>query len=93
MLVIYHLFDCLPDRVVPMTNGSVQFEYDSNGKWINELICISNTNKIWELNGEELIRKIQAAQFVREHGGEVCPAGWKPGKETLKPELELVGKI
>ena len=34
-------------------------EYDSNGKWINELICISNTNKIWELNGEELIRKIK----------------------------------
>ena len=44
-------------------------------------------------SAEELIRKIQAAQFVREHGGEVCPAGWKPGKETLKPELELVGKI
>jgi len=42
---------------------------------------------------EELIRKIHAAQFVREHDGEVCPASWKPGKETLKPGLELVGKI
>jgi peroxiredoxin (alkyl hydroperoxide reductase subunit C) len=42
---------------------------------------------------EELIRKIQAAQFVREHGGEVCPASWRPGKETLKPGLNLVGKI
>lgn len=42
---------------------------------------------------EELIRKIQAAQFVREHGGEVCPVNWKPGKETLRPGLDLVGKI
>ena len=44
-------------------------------------------------NADELIRKIQAAQFVREHGGEVCPANWKPGSKTLKPGLELVGKI
>lgn len=41
----------------------------------------------------ELIRKIQAAQFVRDHGGEVCPASWKPGADTLKPGLDLVGKI
>ncbi len=41
----------------------------------------------------ELIRKIKAAQFVREHGGEVCPASWQPGKKTLKPGLDLVGKI
>ena len=42
---------------------------------------------------KELIRKIKAAQFVREHGGEVCPASWEPGKSTLKPGLNLVGKI
>jgi NADH-dependent peroxiredoxin subunit C len=41
----------------------------------------------------ELIRKIKAAQYVREHGGEVCPASWEPGKKTLKPGLDLVGKI
>ncbi len=41
----------------------------------------------------ELLRKINAAQFVREHGGEVCPANWEPGKQTLKPGLDLVGKI
>jgi len=41
----------------------------------------------------ELLRKLQAAQFVREHGGEVCPASWKPGEKTLKPGLDLVGKI
>lgn len=41
----------------------------------------------------ELLRKLQAAKFVREHGGEVCPANWKPGGETLKPGMDLVGKI
>ena len=44
-------------------------------------------------SADELVRKIQAAQFVREHGGEVCPANWKPGSKTLKPGLDLVGKI
>ena len=41
----------------------------------------------------ELLRKLKAAQFVREHSGEVCPANWEPGKKTLKPGYELVGKI
>jgi len=44
-------------------------------------------------NIEELIRKIQAAKFVREHNGEVCPINWKPGEKTLKKGLDLVGKI
>lgn len=42
---------------------------------------------------KELLRKLQAAKFVREHGGEVCPASWEPGAKTLKPSLDLVGKI
>jgi peroxiredoxin len=44
-------------------------------------------------NAEELLRKVQAAQFVASHSGEVCPAKWKPGQDTLKPGLNLVGKI
>ncbi|MBU0661293.1 redoxin domain-containing protein [Patescibacteria group bacterium] len=44
-------------------------------------------------SAEELLRKIQAAQFVNTHGGQVCPASWKPGKETLTPGIELIGKI
>ena len=36
---------------------------------------------------------IEAAKFVREHGGEVCPAKWHPGAKTLKPGIDLVGKI
>lgn len=41
----------------------------------------------------ELLRKIQAADFVRKHRDKACPASWSPGKETLKPGLDLVGKI
>ena len=41
----------------------------------------------------ELLRKLQAAKFVRENKGNVCPASWKPGRKTLKPGLKLIGKI
>ena len=44
-------------------------------------------------SAKEIIRKLQAAKYVSEHPGEVCPASWEPGKETLKPSLELVGRI
>lgn len=44
-------------------------------------------------SGAELLRKLQAAIYVREHGGEVCPANWRPGGQTLRPGMDLVGKI
>ncbi len=44
-------------------------------------------------SAKELVRKIQAAQYVASHDGEVCPASWQPGEETLSPSLDLVGKI
>ena len=44
-------------------------------------------------NADELFRKVQASQFVYEHGDEVCPAKWQPGAETLKPSLDLVGQL
>ena len=44
-------------------------------------------------NADTLIDKIKAAQYVRNHPGEVCPAKWKEGGQTLKPSIDLVGKI
>jgi len=41
----------------------------------------------------ELLRKIKAAQFVNKNPGNVCPINWQPGDKTLKPSLDLVGKI
>jgi peroxiredoxin (alkyl hydroperoxide reductase subunit C) len=44
-------------------------------------------------NAAELLRKVKAAQYVRNHPGEVCPAKWEEGEKTLAPSLDLVGKI
>jgi len=44
-------------------------------------------------NAKELIRKIKAMKFARENPGNVCPAKWEPGQETLKPGLDLVGNL
>ena len=44
-------------------------------------------------NAAELLRKVRAAQYVAAHPGEVCPAKWEEGEETLAPSLDLVGKI
>jgi peroxiredoxin (alkyl hydroperoxide reductase subunit C) len=44
-------------------------------------------------NAAELVRKIKAAKYWREHPGQVCPAKWEEGAETLAPSIDLVGKI
>ena len=44
-------------------------------------------------NAVELLRKVKAAIYVREHPNEVCPAKWEEGDDTLAPSLDLVGKI
>ncbi|MDF9829095.1 alkyl hydroperoxide reductase subunit C [Parabacteroides sp. PF5-6] len=51
-----------------------------------------NDNNIGR-NADELVRKVEAALFVAAHPNEVCPAKWEKGKDTLKPSIDLVGKI
>ncbi len=41
----------------------------------------------------DLLRKVQAAQYIAAHPNEACPASWTPGEATLTPSLDLVGKI
>ena len=55
-------------------------------------LCEIHDNGIGR-DAKELLRKVQAAQYVASHPGEVCPAKWKEGAATLKPSLDLVGKI
>jgi peroxiredoxin len=55
-------------------------------------LCEVHDNGIGR-DAKELLRKVQAAQYVASHPGEVCPAKWTPGAETLTPSLDLVGKI
>lgn len=51
-----------------------------------------NDNSIGR-DAKELLRRVKAAKYVAENPGEVCPAKWQQGEETLKPSLDLVGKI
>ena len=55
-------------------------------------LCEIHDNGIGR-DARELLRKVKAAQYVAEHPGEVCPAKWQEGAKTLKPSLDLVGKI
>ena len=44
-------------------------------------------------NAKEILRRLQAAKHVRDNPGMVCPASWEPGKKTIKPSIDLVGKL
>ena len=55
-------------------------------------LCEIHDNGIGR-DASELVRKVKAAQYVASHPGEVCPAKWKEGQRTLKPSLDLVGRI
>ena len=54
----------------------------------------------YEVNGgavgrsaSELLRRVEASQYVATHSNEACPANWKPGSETLEPSINLVGAL
>ncbi|HBT94858.1 MAG TPA: peroxiredoxin [Coriobacteriia bacterium] len=73
-------------------NGLVErgsFIVNPEGKIVAYEVIAGNVGR----NAEELLRRVQASQFVAEHGDEVCPANWQPGGETLKPSLDLVGQL
>ncbi|MCI4440629.1 peroxiredoxin (alkyl hydroperoxide reductase subunit C) [Tibeticola sediminis] len=55
-------------------------------------LCEIHDNGIGR-DARELLRKVKAAQYIAAHPGEVCPAKWEEGAATLKPSLDLVGKI
>ena len=45
-------------------------------------------------NVSETVRQIQAFQRVREsEGTEATPSGWQPGRPTLQPGPDLVGRV
>ena len=55
-------------------------------------LCEVHDNGIGR-DAKETLRRVKAAQYIAAHPGEVCPAKWEQGAETLKPSLDLVGKI
>ncbi len=57
------------------------FIIDPDGKVVYQTVHDLNIGR----NTREVLRVLQALQYAREHG-EVCPADWEPGKETMKPD-------
>ena len=80
-------FDVLIEADGMAERGS--FIVNPEGKIVSYEVSSGNVGR----NADELFRKLQACQFVHAHGDQVCPANWKPGAETLKPSLELVGQL
>jgi peroxiredoxin (alkyl hydroperoxide reductase subunit C) len=76
----------IEDEVVSLR---ATFIIDPDGK----LVAYEMHNNSIGRSTKEILRKLQAAIFVRTHKRLVCPASWEPGKKTFKPGLDLVGKI
>jgi peroxiredoxin len=80
-------FDCMRDEMGLADRGT--FIVDPDGV----IQAVEITAEGIGRNAEDLLRKVKAAQYVRNHPGEVCPAKWQEGEATLSPSLDLVGKI
>lgn len=65
------------------------FIVNPQGKIVAYEVVAGNVGR----NAAETLRLVEALQFVAEHGDSVCPARWKKGEKTLKPGIDLVGKI
>ena len=87
MGIITRNFDCMREDQGLADRGT--FLVDPDGV----IQAVEITSEGVGRDAEDLLRKIKAAQYVRNHPGEVCPAAWKEGEETLAPSLDLVGKI
>lgn len=82
-----HDFEVLIEEAGQAERGT--FIINPEGKIVAYEVNSGNVGR----NADELLRKVEACQFVHEHGDEVCPAKWKPGEKTLKPTLDLVGAL
>ena len=71
------------------TAGRGTFIIDPNG------VCrgIEVTSGPLGRNSDELIRKIEALQFMEENPGTACPAKWALGAKTLKPSIKIAGEV
>lgn len=86
-LVLSKGFEVLIEKVGQAERGT--FIINPEGKIVAYEVNAGNVGR----NADELLRKVEACQFVHEHGDEVCPAKWQPGAKTLKPSLDLVGAL
>ena len=81
------MFDVLEDESGLALRGT--FIVDPDGKIVAYEVNIGGIGR----DASELVRRAKATKFVYDNPGLVCPAKWKEGEATLKPGLDLVGKI
>jgi len=65
------------------------FIISPEGKLMGSEINFSNVGR----NAEELVRKVEANVYLKNHPAEACPAKWTPGQKTLTPSEKIVGKV
>lgn len=65
------------------------FIISPEGKLVSSEVNFYNVGR----NADELLRKMEANAYLIGHPEEACPAKWEPGKKTLKPSEEIVGKV
>ena len=80
-------FEVLIEEAGLAERGS--FIFNPEGRVVSYEVTAGNVGR----NADELFRKLQACQFVYEHGDQVCPAKWQPGAEPITPSLDLVGQL
>ncbi|WP_075591206.1 alkyl hydroperoxide reductase subunit C [Labilibacter marinus] len=85
--VISRGFDVMIEEVGLAERGT--FIVNPKGEIVAYEVLAGNVGR----NADELLRRLQALQFVAENPAEVCPAKWEKGGDTLKPNIDLVGKI
>jgi peroxiredoxin (alkyl hydroperoxide reductase subunit C) len=65
------------------------FVINPDGKIVAYEVNAGNVGR----SAQELLRRVEASQFVATHNDQVCPANWQPGAATLAPSLNLVGML
>ncbi len=80
-------FEVYIDEVGLSERGT--FIVDPAGKIVSYEVLQGSVGR----SAKELLRRVQACQFVASQANEVCPAAWTPGSDTLTPNIDLIGKL
>jgi peroxiredoxin (alkyl hydroperoxide reductase subunit C) len=65
------------------------FIINPQGKLVMSEVLLYNVGR----DADELLRKLEANVYLMLHPHEACPAKWKQGAKTLKPDEKMVGKV
>ena len=65
------------------------FIINPEGKLVSSEVNFYNVGR----NAGELVRKMEANAYLKDHPAEACPARWEPGAKTLEPSEKLVGSV